>query len=327
MGAGRPSPGLFAAGEVASTGVHGANRLASNSLAEALVFGRRAAVAEPGLPPGAAPADPLGDLPAGAMALAGIRARTDRFLGVRRDGPELGALRGEFGTAGDPGGARAATLVAWLMTDAALRRTESRGGHFRVDFPEADPAWRARQTVSPRGWSRLAMPNPSDTIGRDAGMPSAAGFLRRVRPGVVASSARAASDPGPNRPGFRLSGGATGPTRRFDHGRGDGHDATEADIDAVCERVRANGGEAFVSRGTVHTIVGLVGDTERFKAIDWSQMLGVDHVIQVGKPYKMVARDLHPETTVVTVGTVPVGRDAFTLIAGPCAVESPRSRR
>ena len=100
------------------------------------------------------------------------------------------------------------------------------------------------------------------------------------------------------------------------------HDATEADIDAVCERVRANGGEAFVSRGTVHTIVGLVGDTERFKAIDWSQMLGVDHVIQVGKPYKMVARDLHRETTVVTVGTVPVGRDAFTLIAGPCAVES-----
>ncbi len=100
------------------------------------------------------------------------------------------------------------------------------------------------------------------------------------------------------------------------------HDATEADIEAVSERVRANGGEAFVSRGTVHTIVGLVGDTDRFKAIDWSQMIGVDHVIQVGKPYKMVARDLHPETTVVTVGTVPVGRDAFTLIAGPCAVES-----
>jgi hypothetical protein len=58
-----------------------------------------------------------------------------------------------------------------------------------------------------------------------------------------------------------------------------------------------NGGEAFVSRGTVHTIVGLVGDTDRFKAIDWRQMAGVDHVIQIGKPYKMVARDLHPETT------------------------------
>ena len=99
-------------------------------------------------------------------------------------------------------------------------------------------------------------------------------------------------------------------------------DATDGDIDAVAERVRANGGEAFVSRGTVHTIVGLVGDTERFKAIDWRQMAGVDHVIQVGKPYKMVSRDLHPETTIVKVGTVPVGRDAFTIIAGPCAVEN-----
>jgi 3-deoxy-7-phosphoheptulonate synthase len=100
------------------------------------------------------------------------------------------------------------------------------------------------------------------------------------------------------------------------------HSATDGDIDAVAERVRANGGEAFVSRGTVHTIIGLVGDTERFKAIDWRQMVGVDHVIQIGKPYKMVSRDLHPETTVVKIGTVPIGRDSFTIIAGPCAVEN-----
>ena len=98
--------------------------------------------------------------------------------------------------------------------------------------------------------------------------------------------------------------------------------ATDGDIEAVADRVRANGGEAFVSRGTVHTIIGLVGDTERFKAIDWQQMVGVDHVIQVGKPYKMVSRAAHPETTVVKIGTVPIGRDAFTLIAGPCAVEN-----
>lgn len=99
-------------------------------------------------------------------------------------------------------------------------------------------------------------------------------------------------------------------------------EATEADIEAVGERVRTLGGEAFVSRGTVHTIIGLVGDTERFKALDWTQMPGVDHVIQIGKPYKMVSRDLHPETTIVKVGSVPVGRDRFTIIAGPCAVEN-----
>jgi 3-deoxy-7-phosphoheptulonate synthase len=72
----------------------------------------------------------------------------------------------------------------------------------------------------------------------------------------------------------------------------------------------------------VHTIIGLVGDTGRFQSIPFKQMPGVDHVIQVGKPYKMVARDLHPETTIVKVGTTPVGRDSFTIIAGPCAVES-----
>jgi 3-deoxy-7-phosphoheptulonate synthase len=99
-------------------------------------------------------------------------------------------------------------------------------------------------------------------------------------------------------------------------------EASEADIEAVAERVRAVGGEAFVSRGTVHTIIGLVGDRERFEAIDWRQLAGVDHVIHIGKPYKMVARDLHAESTAVNVGPTPVGRGTFTIIAGPCAVES-----
>jgi len=87
-----------------------------------------------------------------------IRDRTDRFLGVRRDGPELQALLAELATATDPGGGRAATLVAWLMTGAAERRLESRGGHFRVDFPAPDPAWQVRQAVDARGWWRLATP-------------------------------------------------------------------------------------------------------------------------------------------------------------------------
>ncbi len=99
-------------------------------------------------------------------------------------------------------------------------------------------------------------------------------------------------------------------------------EASEADIEGVAERVRAAGGEAFVSRGTVHTIIGLVGDTERFRAIPWDQLPGVDHVIQVGKPYKMVAADLHPQPSTVVVGTAAVGRGTFTIIAGPCAVES-----
>jgi len=150
--------GLFAAGEVASTGVHGANRLASNSLAEALVFGRRAAGAEDAPTPEVGVDEALAPQPAGAMALDAIRERADRFLGVRRDGPELEKLTAELDAAADPGGGRAATLVAWLMASAALRRTESRGGHYRVDFPEPDPRWRARQVVDRDGWSMLASP-------------------------------------------------------------------------------------------------------------------------------------------------------------------------
>jgi 3-deoxy-7-phosphoheptulonate synthase len=56
-------------------------------------------------------------------------------------------------------------------------------------------------------------------------------------------------------------------------------DATDADVEAVAEKARAAGGEAFVSRGAVHTVVGLVGDTERLRAVDWRQLGGVDHVI------------------------------------------------
>jgi 3-deoxy-7-phosphoheptulonate synthase len=99
-------------------------------------------------------------------------------------------------------------------------------------------------------------------------------------------------------------------------------DATEADIERVSEKVRDTGGEAFVSRGAVHTIIGLVGDTASFMGLGLDNFPGVDHLIQVGKPYKMVARALHPNPTTVKVGSAAVGRETFTLIAGPCAVES-----
>jgi len=99
-------------------------------------------------------------------------------------------------------------------------------------------------------------------------------------------------------------------------------DATEVDIERVAEKVREVGGEAFVSRGTVHTIIGLVGDTAAFRALDLDNLPGVDHLIHVGKPYKMVARSLHPQPSIVKVGPAVVGRETFTVIAGPCAVES-----
>ncbi len=94
-------------------------------------------------------------------------------------------------------------------------------------------------------------------------------------------------------------------------------------VDAVVARVEAAGGAAFVSRGVQRTIVGLVGDVVAFQGLNLRAMPGVGEVVRVSKPYKLVSRENHPEATTVTVGGVPIGPGTFTLIAGPCAVETP----
>ena len=104
-------------------------------------------------------------------------------------------------------------------------------------------------------------------------------------------------------------------------------EATAADVESVVERVRAVGGDAFVSRGVERTIVGLVGDIDRYETLNLDRMTGVDSVVRVSRPYKLVSREHHPAKTTVWVGDgdfrSPVGPGTFTLIAGPCAVETP----
>ncbi len=99
--------------------------------------------------------------------------------------------------------------------------------------------------------------------------------------------------------------------------------AQDGDVSAVVARVEQAGGEAFVSRGVTRTIVGLVGDVDQFAALNLRAMPGVAEVVRVSSPYKLVSRDHHPQMSTVYVGDVPIGPDTFTLIAGPCAVESP----
>jgi 3-deoxy-7-phosphoheptulonate synthase len=98
--------------------------------------------------------------------------------------------------------------------------------------------------------------------------------------------------------------------------------ANEADVDKVVKAIADIGGEAFVSRGRNQTIIGLVGDLTQFAELPLHAFPGVEDVIRVSKPYKLVSTETHPRPSTVWVGDVPIGRDTVTLIAGPCAVET-----
>lgn len=167
--------GLWACGEVAMTGVHGANRLASNSLLEGLVFGHRVAcgiiaagpttvpTAEPRRTPPAARALPIAEIEAVRERLRallathvgivrsgdGLQRAADgleelqwRLDKLAADAPVVGGL--DYETLRRTGEVRNMLTVARLVTQGALQRTESRGAHYRTDFPEPRAEWQRR---------------------------------------------------------------------------------------------------------------------------------------------------------------------------------------
>jgi len=158
-------PGLFACGEVASTGVHGANRLASNSLLEGLVFARRAVrtiLSErvDDHAPMAADLQPLGALEGGAVPdRTALCDAMWRHAGLVRSAGSLAVAAHVL----HPPGPKAAletvedwetanlVLLARLTVAAALRREESRGGHYRGDFPVPRAEWRGHTVLSRDG--------------------------------------------------------------------------------------------------------------------------------------------------------------------------------
>ncbi len=99
------------------------------------------------------------------------------------------------------------------------------------------------------------------------------------------------------------------------------HASTE-DIQHVVDLLREAGAEAHLSRGEVKTIIGVIGDREVIYTLDFEGLPGVEQVVRVLKPFKLVSRDFQPEDTVITVGGSSIGGGAFAVIAGPCSIES-----
>jgi L-aspartate oxidase len=172
-------PGLYAAGEVARTGLHGANRLASNSLLEGLVVGQRVAEAVAVDLAAGLLADPSrGRLSSWAVAPAADRDALQRvmsrYAAIGRDADGLAAAVSvlDLSTQDSPLWTHAAvedaalTLAAQALLAAAVRRTESRGCHVRTDFPSRDDGWRRSQLIrlSPSGQPVLADPIPLEGV-------------------------------------------------------------------------------------------------------------------------------------------------------------------
>jgi hypothetical protein len=98
--------------------------------------------------------------------------------------------------------------------------------------------------------------------------------------------------------------------------------ATEEQINHIIDRIREAGYQPHVTRGTERTIVAAVGSGRRHEIEALQVAPGVDNVVAIAQPFKLVSKQVKPQRSVVTVGGVPIGGEDVVVIAGPCSVES-----
>lgn len=98
--------------------------------------------------------------------------------------------------------------------------------------------------------------------------------------------------------------------------------ALNEQIEHVLEKLRTAGVETLVSRGKYRTVINCIGDEEQVASLPLTALPGVEKVMPVLKPFRMVSREFKPEDTVIKIRGATIGGGVFTLIAGPCSVET-----
>lgn len=98
--------------------------------------------------------------------------------------------------------------------------------------------------------------------------------------------------------------------------------ATKEQVDALIKRINRWGFETHLSKGDNKTVIGVIGKGETLQSRAFLAFEGVENVMQVNKPYKLVSREFHPENTVIDVKNAEIGGKKITIMAGPCSVEN-----
>ena len=100
--------------------------------------------------------------------------------------------------------------------------------------------------------------------------------------------------------------------------------ATPDQVRAICERIETLGFRAHTIEGTQHFAIAVTGDLRSIETCGLDEMPGVQEIVRISKPFKLVSRESKPENTVVRFANsdVTIGGEEFAIIAGPCSVES-----